>query len=168
MLQDMEDMSHTPIENSVENKLTTSHCKPEEMLMAWHIKLAHIPFKTIQHMSIIGQLPRSLAKQTPPKCQACMYGKAIRIPWRVKGNQHTIKSTTQPEECISVDQMESSCPGLIAQLKGISTTQRYKHLTVFVDHYTRYTYVNMQQSTSSGDTLTAKKEFESLSKPNRS
>jgi hypothetical protein len=46
----MEDMSQIPTHDSVENESTTSQCKPEELLMAWHIKLAHIPFKTIQHM----------------------------------------------------------------------------------------------------------------------
>jgi hypothetical protein len=60
--------------------------------------------------------------------------------------------------------MESSCPGLIARLKGIPTIQRYKLITVFVDHYTRYKYVHMQLSTSSKDTLTAKKEFKALFK----
>jgi hypothetical protein len=124
MLKDMEDMSQIPTHDSVENESTTSQCKPEELLMAWHIKLAHILFKTIQHMSTIGHLPKSLAKQTPPKCQGCMYEKATRIPWRVKGNQRTIKSTTQPGEFISVDQMESSYPGIISQLKGIPTNQR--------------------------------------------
>jgi hypothetical protein len=57
MLQDMEDISHTPIDNTVENESTTKQFKPEELLIAWHIKLAHIPFKTIQHMSTIGYLP---------------------------------------------------------------------------------------------------------------
>jgi hypothetical protein len=158
MLQDMEDISQTPIDNSSsESETTTSQCKPEELLMAWKIKLAHIPFKTNQQMSTIGHLPKSLAQQKSPKCQAYMYGKATRIPWRVKRSQRGIKSTTQPGECISVDQMEPSCPVLNAQLKGIPTLQRYKHVTVFVDHYTRYTYVYMQQSTSSKETLMAKK-----------
>jgi hypothetical protein len=99
------------------------------------------PIKKIQQMSTIRYLPKSLAQQKPPKCRACMHGKATKIPLRVKGSQRSIKTTTQPREFISVDQIEFSCPYLIAQLKGIPTLQRYKHVTVFVDHYTRHTYI---------------------------
>jgi len=58
--------------------------------------------------------------------------------------------------------MESTTPGLIAQLKGIPTTQRYKYVTVFVDHFTRYTFIHLQQTITSEETLQAKQEFEAF------
>jgi hypothetical protein len=58
-----------------------------------------------------------------------------------------------------VDQLESTTPGLIAQLKGIPTTKRYKVATVFVDHYSRLSYVHLQKMTSASETIEAKDSF---------
>jgi hypothetical protein len=55
--------------------------------------------------------------------------------------------------------MESHVPGLITQIKIISTRERYKVATIFVDHASDYTYVYLQTSTLSAQTLTAKKDF---------
>jgi hypothetical protein len=52
---------------------------------------------------------------------------ATKVPWIVKGQKSHI------------DQLKSSTPDLITQLKGIPTTKRYKYVTVFVDNYTRFT-----------------------------
>jgi hypothetical protein len=48
----------------------------------------------------------------------------------------------------------------VAQLKGILTLGRYKVATVFVNHYSRLGYVNMQKDSSSLDTLKAKHAWE--------
>eukprot|EP00934_Nitzschia_sp_Nitz4_P000920 Nitzschia sp. Nitz4//scaffold577_size2809//140//955//NITZ4_009285-RA/size2809-processed-gene-0.1-mRNA-1//-1//CDS//3329554798//920//frame0 len=56
--------------------------------------------------------------------------------------------------------MEVSQPGFIAQLKGKPTKQRYRCATVFVDHFSRLSFVHLQQSTSGIETLEAKKAFE--------
>jgi hypothetical protein len=61
---------------------------------------------------------------------------------------------------VSVDQLISTVPGLIAQIKGIPTRQRYHIATVFVDHASDYTFVHFQTDTGSDETLTAKQEFE--------
>jgi hypothetical protein len=50
-----------------------------------------------------------------------------------------IINATKPGKQVSVDQLESSASGLIAQLKGISKTRRYSYVTVFDDNYTRFT-----------------------------
>jgi hypothetical protein len=89
-----------------------------------------------------------------------LYGRATRVPWKVKGNH--IQPNTKPGQYVSIDQMESSYPGIIPQLKGIPTIKRYKNVTIFVDHYTRYTFCYLQQLTSSTETLQAKHEFEAL------
>jgi hypothetical protein len=60
---------------------------------------------------------------------------------------------------VSVDQIESSTVGLIAQLKGRLTTQRYRVVTVFVDHYSQLGYIHMQKDTTSKETLKAKQAF---------
>ena len=65
-----------------------------------------------------------------------------------------------------VDQLESPAPGLIAQLKGIPTTKRYKAATIFVDHFSRLSFVRLQSTLTSEDTLQAKKAFEKYSESN--
>jgi hypothetical protein len=71
---------------------------------------------------------------------------------------------TTPGQCVSVDQLESTTPGLIAQLKGIPTTKRYKAATVFVDHYSRLSYVHLQKTTNASETIEAKESFEKFAR----
>jgi hypothetical protein len=109
-----------------------------------------------------GQLPKSLLKCKTPFCAACQYGKLTRQPWRHKGQdkQRHAKTITQPGQCVSVDQLESTQVGFIAQLKGKLTTQRYKYATIFVDQYSKYSYVHLQKTLTSEETVQAKQAFE--------
>ena len=66
----------------------------------------------------------------------------------------------QSGQIVSVDQLESSMTGFIAQLKGKLTTQRYWYATVFMDQYSHYTYVHLQRSITSTETVQAKHSFE--------
>ena len=61
---------------------------------------------------------------------------------------------------MSVDQMISTQPGLVAQLKGKLTTQRYMAATVFTDHFSGLRYIHMMTNTSSNETIKAKLAFE--------
>ena len=96
-----------------------------------------------------------------PFCAACQYGKMTKRPWRVKGdNKGTTKMATYPGQVVSVDQLESTSPGFMAQLKGTLTQQRYKYATVSVDQYSRYTFVYLQKRITSQETVMAKHAFE--------
>ena len=92
----------------------------------------------------------------------CMFGRATRKAWQSKSPPSKIgsKLVTEPGQCVSVDQLESPSPGLIAQLKGIPTIQRYNAATIFVDHYSQYTYMHLQRTLSSDDTVRAKRADE--------
>ena len=82
-------------------------------------------------------------------------------PWRVKGDNKTAsKTATRPGQIVSVDQLEANTPGLIAQLKGKLTQQRYKYATVFVDQFSGYTFVYPQKRLTSEETVMAKHAFE--------
>jgi hypothetical protein len=59
-----------------------------------------------------------------------------------------------------MDQLESTTPGLIAQVKGWLTTNQCHVATVFVDHYSRLSYVHLQKSTNAEETIKAKIAFE--------
>jgi hypothetical protein len=56
--------------------------------------------------------------------------------------------------------MESSTPGLIAQMKGIPKLLRYKYLTVIVDHYSRFTYIHLHTAITSEENVKTKHAFE--------
>ena len=134
---------------------------PTSELLRIHQKLNHLPFKTIQLMAASGYYSKRLVGCHVPRCSACLFGKSARRPWRTKAQTiGTIKICTFPGQCISVDQLESSTPGLIAQLKGTPTTKRYTCATIFIDHFSRLSFVHLQMSLSSEDTLQAKRAFE--------
>lgn len=134
--------------------------------LKWHHRLGHISPKKIRMMAKQGILPSYLASCHVPICSSCLFGKMTRRPWRVKGynnKDETPTSELRPGECVSVDQLESTTPGLIAQIKGVPTTERYKVATVFVDQATRFSYVHLQKSTNAEETVQAKRSFEVLS-----
>ena len=81
----------------------------------------------------------------------------------IVSNKHATKMATQPGQIVSVDQLESNSPGLIAQLKGKLTQQRYKYDTVFVDQFSGYTFVYLQRRLTSEETVQAKHAFEQAS-----
>ena len=87
-------------------------------------------------------------------------------PWRTKSQRDNrkLRQVTEPGECVSVDQLKSSTPGFIPQLKGKLTKQRYRAATVFVDHYSGLSYVHMQRSLTSEETLEAKRAFEAFAR----
>ena len=83
-----------------------------------HHKLNHISPARMQLMAQQGTLPRKFANCKMPICSSCLYGKATRRPWRGKGDakQRKLMTATQPGDCVSIDQLESTTPGLVAQM----------------------------------------------------
>jgi hypothetical protein len=154
-----------PSEAVDENEMTMLD-DPVHELVRIHHKLNHLPYSQLREMAQCGIIPTKLQHIKPPFCAVCSYGKAIRKPWRTKGVQKHMKDATFPGECVSVDQMESSTPGFVAQMKGKLTVKRYRVATIFTDHYSRLSYVHVQPSTSGADTLDAKHAFERYARSN--
>jgi hypothetical protein len=112
-------------------------------------------------MAAKGEIPKRLLTCKVPRCASCCYGKATKVPWRTKGKEKGhIRVATKPGECVSVDQLESPTVGFLAQLKGALTTKRYKVATIFIDHYSRLSFVYLQKTTKGDETVLAKKAFE--------
>ena len=129
-------------------------------LLRWHHRLGHLSFAKMKYSAIIYRLPPKLATVLPPKCAGCLYAAMTRIPWRRKGKKmKRLKIATKPGQCVSVDQLESRLPGFIAQLKSKLTNKRYNTATIFIYHFSDLSYVHLQQSTSSVETLEAKRAF---------
>eukprot|EP00957_Ditylum_brightwellii_P009259 700633-Ditylum_brightwellii.AAC.1 len=137
-------------------------------LLQWHFRLVHLPFTKLQLLATVGILPRRTANVQLPKCIGCLYGAMTRRPWRTKTKQYLnkIKKVEAPGACVLVDQLESTTPGLVAQLKGILTKKRYKSAFVFVDHFPDLTFVYKQERLTSEETVAAKAAFEAFAREN--
>ena len=61
---------------------------------------------------------------------------------------------------MSVDQINSPTAGLIAQMTGFLSKQRYMVATVYVDQATRVGFIYLQKSTGAEETLQGKRAFE--------
>ena len=95
-----------------------------------------------------------------------MFAKAIRRkkPPRNQDNKDESYVPQKPGEVISVDQLVSPTPGLIAQMTGFLTGQRYKYATVYVDQYSKRSFVWLQKTASTVETLEGKMAFEQAAK----
>ena len=137
--------------------------KDQIELLKLHNKYGHASFQILKNMANQGLIPRKYSTIDPPKCSSCMYGKQTKRPWRTKAKPTPIggRKPTEPGQCVSVDQMISKTPGLIAQVKGWLTKKRYQAATVFADHASGLTYVHVSEGTTAEETLEAKSAFES-------
>ena len=117
-------------------------------MLKLHYKLGHMPFAKMREMARQGHIPKQFAKCDVPLCSACIYAKQTRKPWRNKPlkQREVDDHQLEPGEVVSVDQMVSPTPGLIAQMTGILTNKRYRYATVYVDQATRLGYVYLQKS----------------------
>ena len=150
-----------PIPHVIPEDSEPKSLDPQDQLLLWHYHLGHLPFDRIKQLANKGQLPKRLLTYQMPFCAACQYGKMMKSPWRVKGDDKGMaKRATYPGQVVSVDQLESMSPGFIAQLKGTLTQQRYKYPTVFVDQFSRYTFVYLRKRVTSQETVMAKHAFE--------
>ena len=172
---DFEPLPNRPTneEFSLTNQLNT---KPEDpavvltrrkqaRLATIHERLGHLSFSRLKLLARSGIIPKELANVDAPVCPGCAYGKAHRKPWRSKGikNRRHIKVATAPGQVVSVDQLISPTPGFVPTHRGKPTIQRYRGATVFVDHYSDYTYVHLMTEMNAEATVKAKQAFERIS-----
>jgi hypothetical protein len=145
-----------------EHDLDTGRESATAEFLRYHHKYNHISPCRIQAMARDGTIPKQLANCPVPVCMACLYGKATRRPWRSRHplDRKQALPATRPGQVVSVDQMKSPTPGLVAQMTGSLTKARYETATIFVDHATDLSYVHLQKSASAADTVEAKKAFE--------
>ena len=64
---------------------------------------------------------------------------------------------------MSVDQLQSTTPGLIAQMRGFLTKRRYHYATVFVDQFSKLGFVYLQETSNTDETIQAKEACEAFS-----
>eukprot|EP00957_Ditylum_brightwellii_P211057 15365711-Ditylum_brightwellii.AAC.1 len=111
-------------------------------------------------MTALGLLPRRLMTVASPKCAACTIGAMTKRLWRTKAQPNTIHPVAAPGKVLSVDQLESSMQGFIAQLQGALTKQHYHSATIFTNNFSGYTYAHLQHNLTSKETVLGKQAFE--------
>ena len=67
---------------------------------------------------------------------------------------------TRPDQCISMDMLDSPQVGFIAHMKGRLTKKQYRYATVLVDHFSDLKYVHCMYEMTSEETIYTKKCFE--------
>jgi hypothetical protein len=132
-------------------------------LMRRHYCLGHLHFPKLKQLAINSEIPKKLAKVTPPKCAGCLFGAMTKLPWcgKEKNSSHLFVAT-KPGETVSVNQMASTEVVFFAQLKGKLTKKRYRCATIFVDHYSHLQFIHLQIDDSAVKTIAAKQAFEAF------
>lgn len=82
--------------------------------------------------------------------------------WRTKTrNENEIENKpSKLGQVVSVDQLVSPTPGLIAQMMGFIAKQCYSYATEYVDQASSHGYVHLQRSASAEETLEGKAAYE--------
>ena len=114
----MEFKTHPEVEGiSMENEVPMA--RDIDKIYRLHVRCRHLLFNKLRAMAQRGEVPSRLATCATPMCAACQFGKATKKAWQTKKkNRRPICNATKPGECVSIDQIESSTMGLVAQLKG--------------------------------------------------
>ena len=125
-------------------------CQPTNIaaeFLKLHLKFNHCSPQKIQVMAEQGLLPTCLATCVIPVYSACQFGKSSKRPWRqnTRRNGAEVERAQAPGDVIRVNQMISRTPGLIAQMAGFLTKDRYTCAMVFVDHNSNLSYVHFQK-----------------------
>lgn len=84
----------------------------------------------------------------------------MQRPWKGNNPTRSISSASKPGEWISVNLFESLTKGFFTQAKGNLSRGRYTASMVFVDHFSRLSYIYMQKWQTSEETVNVKMAFE--------
>jgi hypothetical protein len=140
--------------------------RKQHRLAVLHEKFGHLSFPILQMLAKAGHIPSELSTVDPPTCPGCAYGKAHRRPWRRKPiknrSRSTLKIATSPGQVISVDQLVSPTAGFVPIHRGRPSLVRYIGATVFVDHFSDFTYVHLMTDMDAAATVAAKQAFERI------
>lgn len=104
------------------NSVESAKKSLEQQYLLLHQQLGHIHESMMQLMVKQGTLQKKYNGTRLPFCASCAYGKSIRKSWRSKtsNNREEAWRPTKPGECISVDQLISPTPGIIAKMTAFA------------------------------------------------
>ena len=151
------------------NKEPSSLSLLQEKFLRWHERCNHLPYAKMLLLSKQGILPKEFLKleNNFPPCGSCLFGRQGRRPKKAKfGSPIRKEEHNYPGGGVSADQIISAQPGLVPQNAGKLTNKRINSVTVFVDHFSSFSYVVLMTECSGKETLRAKQEFEAYAASN--
>ena len=87
--------------------------------MAAHLRFGHTPFGILVQAARNGILPKAIITDDYPSCPSCVCGRASRRAWRTAKSQGKIApNAVKPGDVVSVDQLDATIPGFVAQNTG--------------------------------------------------
>ena len=124
-----------------------------------HKRLGHMFFQHMQKLVRLDKIPKKFSNVSIPRCRECLEAvQTMRpvdaLPKNIKANDLT------PGECFLVDQLQSGTLGFVPTWKGKPTKRKYGAAIVFVDHASKWIFINLNESTGSEEALKAKLCFE--------
>ena len=115
----------------------------EKEWLQWHNCLNHLSHNGMIQLVHAGVLPKKFLCfwHSAPFCASYNFGEAHHRQWRYKSTPgRSIRSVrdTSPSAQVSIDQMISAQPGLLAQMSGHLTRRRISCTTIFKDHFSNF------------------------------
>ena len=165
-----------PEEEGSDDDAEPTYMDEKHEYMRWHYKLNHASQRTMTRMAHQKLLPRFITKilkkmeksgSKAPLCNDCYSACASRTQWRhkpCKGAKTKKRELLSPGDVVSVDQLESSTPGFLAQIMGTLTRKRIIGTSVYVDQASDLSYIYHHTSLSSEETVKGKEAFETYAR----
>ena len=154
-----------PTVDEAAEQLVYGMTKDQKLWLRYHYALKHLLISYMRRLAKAGLIPKKLEKVKPPFCVACLQGKQHKRPWKGRGKSDSFiqqPTDTFPGAGTSTDQLISPYGGMVPQMKGKLTKGKFYAATVFVDHFSDYTYVHLMKDTTAESTLEAKNAYEAL------
>jgi len=118
-----------------------------------------VSIKDIQLLAAAGYFPKYLASCNRPQCCECHFRKACKNAWKFKlqnTNQILQHMKKTPGSVAHTDIMTLSIGGLIPQMIGFLTRERFFHTHIFVDDISDLTFAYHTKTTNVDEALEAK------------
>eukprot|EP00957_Ditylum_brightwellii_P109155 8326706-Ditylum_brightwellii.AAC.1 len=134
------------------------------LYLYWHRRLQHPPHISMVWFAERKVIPSAIkyVQKAPPR-GACLFAKAQRRAWRTQGKKHKSvrkKHNTNPGDGMSADHAISHQPGLIPQVTGRLTHEKFWEAVTMIDHAISFVYSHLIRWTAVEDNMAAKEAYE--------
>ena len=106
-------------------------------------------------------IQRELANIPPPVCLHFAYGKAHQKLWRYRRakDRHCIEQACFPRQVVIIDLLVYATDDLVSTYEGIPTNKCYRGTTIFVDHFSNFTYTHLMTKVNTDAMVETKLAF---------
>ena len=103
----------------------------------------------------------TIREEDIPRCSECFLGGKGCIYPNKNGSGAVISDEyDQPVMCITINKIESPQGGIIPALKRRKKSRKYHVATIFVEHFSKLTYVHFSESTTANKAVESTHAFE--------